>query len=281
MSDNQTFRPMQAILNSSQRSQGQPHQHTHSRSLDAPPTFGPAPPRPPTTQVLTFSDKYYGMHTEVNASADHLPDEQNCALWLRNLPPDITYHELLSSIRNIGRIWCTYINTPDFVTHSTAAAKVVFFAPESASLFLQHISSASDDDAGTPCPPCIRGFRIKADHNRIKYARHACTPKGPSRVLIVTGQDWFVNEASLTAWFADKFIFQVDEVIELVKAGGRAVVEFRFGSYRCQSQMGKMALDRIKPPGLEKVEYGDDPCEKGDSLVSYRVAAERIKGVGL
>ena len=255
----QTFRPMQAVLNPSSR-------YALSRSLDAP--ISPPPP----SSALSFSDKYFGMHTSGNASADHLPPDQNCALWLRNLPPDVTYRELLSSIRGIGRIWCTFINRPDFIAHSTAAAKVVFFAPESAALFLRHVAAAN---------PSIRGFRIRADHNRIKYARHAVTPGGASRVLIVTGEAWFINEASLTAWFADRFIFQVDEVIELVRAGGRAVVEFRFGSYRCQAQMGKMSLDRIRPPGFEKVEFGDDPCEKGDSLVSYRISAERIQREGI
>lgn len=257
------FRPMQAVLDLSSR-----QVHTSTRSPDAPTT-----PNSPFSapSALKFSDRYFGMHTEGNASADHLASAENCALWLRNLPPDISYRELLSSIRGVGRIWCTFINTPDFVSHSTSAAKVVFFAPESAHVFLRHVETAA---------PCIRGFRIKADHNRIKYARRTCL-RNVSRVLIITGEAWFVNEANLKAWFADKFVFQVDEVIELVKAGGRAVVEFRFGSYRCQAQMGKMSLERMRPSGFEKAEFGSDPCEKGDSLVSYRIVTERIQGSGI
>ncbi|KAL6868826.1 hypothetical protein ACO1O0_000148 [Amphichorda felina] len=273
----QGFRPMQAVLDPSSR-----HHNTHTRSLHTltnpippPPLLPPLPPYAPN-----FSSKYYGMHTSGNASADHLPAEQNCALWLRNLPPDVTYRELLSSIRGVGRIWCTFINTPDFVSHSTAAAKVVFFAPESARLFLQHVDNNAVATGSSRPPLSIRGFRIRADHNRIKYARHAAAG-GASRVLIVTGEAWFVNEASLAAWFSERFIFQVDEVVELVRAGGRAVVEFRFGSYRCQAQMGKMSLERIRPAGFEKAEFGDDPCEKGESLVSYRIAAERIQGEGI
>ena len=213
-----------------------------------------------------FSSRYYGMHTEGNASADHLTNEQNCALWLRNLPPDVTHKELLQAIRGIGRIWCTYINLPDFVQHNTAAAKVAFFAPSAARRFLAHIESAG---------PTIRGFRIKADYNRIKYPEKPMAG-GLSRVLIVTGASWFVNPASLCKYFAELFTFQVDEVITLVEMDGRAVVEFRFGSYRCQAQMGKMALERQRPEGLEMVEFGEDPCETGETFISYRLAAHRI-----
>lgn len=218
-----------------------------------------------------FSTRYHGMHTDTNASAEHLAPEQNCALWLTNLPPGVSTHELLTAIRNVGRVWCSYVNYPDYVTHQTAAAKVVFFTPEAA----QQLLSVSWTRG-----LFIQGYRVKVSHNRIKYGSHAITGK-MSRSLIITGHADFVNEASLTKFFKDRFIFQVDEVVELIKAGGRAVVEFKFGSYRCQSQMGKMSLEKDRPAGLEKVEFGDDPCEVGDTMASYGIAAERIQGRGL
>lgn len=252
----QGFRPMQAVLEPSNR-----QVHARSMSLNC---SGMSPNDESPTK---FSERYFGMHTEGNASAEHIADHENCALWLRNLPPNVTYKELLDSIRGVGRIWCTFINTPDFVTHSTAAAKVVFFSPDSAQRYLSYIETML---------PTIRGFRIKADHNRIKYAQKPVVGSA-SRVLIITGESWFVNPASLVTFFQDKFVFQVDEIIELVQTGGRAVVEFRFGSYRCQAQMGKMALDRINPGGFERADFGDDPCEKGDTWSSYRIATQRIQ----
>ncbi|UKZ54482.1 hypothetical protein TrVGV298_008290 [Trichoderma virens] len=183
----------------------------------------------------------------------------------------VSTHELLSAIRNVGRVWCSYVNYPDYVTHQTAAAKVVFFTAEAA----QQLLSVSWTRG-----LFIQGYRVKVSHNRIKYGSHAITGK-MSRCLIITGHADFVNEASLTKFFKDRFIFQVDEVVELIKAGGRAVVEFKFGSYRCQSQMGKMSLEKDRPAGFEKVEFGDDPCEVGDTMASYGIAAERIQGRGL
>ncbi|KAL7929692.1 hypothetical protein V8C35DRAFT_177798 [Trichoderma chlorosporum] len=247
------FLPMQAVMQ-----QTPPGIFTHDSCADA---FGSS----------KFSTRYHGMHTETNASAEHLAPEQNCALWLTNLPPGVSTHDLLTAIRNVGRVWCSYINYPDYVTHQTAAAKVVFFTAEAA----QQLLSVSWTRG-----LFIQGYRVKVSHNRIKYGSHTITGK-MSRSLIITGHADFVNEASLAKFFKDRFIYQIDEVTELIKAVGRAVVEFKFGSYRCQSQMGKMSLEKDRPAGFEKVEFGDDPCEVGDTMTSYGIAAERIQGRGL
>lgn len=187
------------------------------------------------------------------------------------MPGDIGYDELLGSIRNVGRIWCSYINSPDLIRHHTAAAKVVFFTPEAAQKLLSESWTKT---------MVIRSHRVKVSHNHIKYSENA-VPGKTSRVLIITGRADFVNGDNLRAWFKERFVFQKDRVIELIKAAGRAVVEFRFSSYRCQAQMGKMALEKDRPAGLEKVEFGDDPCEVGETMASYGIAAKRIQGRGL
>lgn len=210
------------------------------------------------------------MHSRTNASAEHLPNAENCALWLTNLPPAVTYPELLSSVNGIGRIWCTFINKPDNERHHTAAAKIVFFTPDAAQRLIMYAKATNMK---------IGGLSVKMTHNRIKYERHMLETKA-SRVLIITGKSVFVNEQTLTQYFALRFVFQVDRVKTLIEAEDRSVLEYRFGSYRCQAQMGKMALERDRPMGFEKVEFGLDPCEHGDILTSYTVAAERIQGVG-
>lgn len=214
-----------------------------------------------------FSDRYFGKHVGSNASADYLLPDQNCALWLTNLPPGVTYRDLLGSIRNFGRIWCTFINEPDNVTHSTAAAKVVFFTPMAATNLLL---------ASWSTPLTIRNHRIKISHNRIKYPSKPLD-HGVSRVLIITGHVDFVNPTSLFQFFQDRFIFQIDKVEQLVRSGDRAVVEYSFGSYRCQAQMGKMALEKDRPCGFEMVEFGEDPCEVGDTFSSYATAVARLQ----
>ncbi|EEU36478.1 uncharacterized protein NECHADRAFT_81265 [Fusarium vanettenii 77-13-4] len=229
----------------------------------------PADPR-------AFSTNYRGEHSVRNASVDDLPFEQNCALWLTNLPPDVTYQQLLAQIRNVGRIWCTVINAPDYERHNTAAAKVVFFTPSPAQRLLQKSLTQGLE---------VNGYAVKVTHNRVKYGAQTLTGNA-SRVLIVTGKTTFVNPESLTEFFKARFVFEVDEIIELINQGnrhkgGRSVVEYKFGSFRCQAQMGKMALEKDRPEGFEKVDFGPDPCEVGDTLASYGIAAERIQGKGI
>jgi hypothetical protein len=265
------FRPMDALLPTSH------HQQTPSIKFPFDTPFNPFQPR----DLPSFSSRYCGKHVDSNASADHLLPEQNCALWLTNLPPTITYTQLLASIRHCGRIWCTYINEPNHREHVTAAAKVVFFSPRAATAYF-NMSRA--DIPGYSAfrinPFVIQGYQVKVAHNRIKYPEKPCA-QGESRVLIVTGHPRFVNGSSLYAFFHKRFIFQIDRVRELVQTVNRAVVEFSFGSYRCQAQMGVMALEKDRPAGFEKVEYGEDPCEVGETYSSYKIAMERVQGIGL
>lgn len=245
------FRPMTAIGGSNHRRPG------HVRGDG-------------TADPASFSINYRGEHNSRNASSRDLAPELNCALWITKLPADVTHHELLSSIRNIGRIWCAVINEPDFERHLTAAAKVVFFSPESAQLLLDFSLSKG---------LVIRGLQAKVTHNRVKNGAQSSVGN-VSRVLIITGKSSFVNETSLTAFFESKFVFQMDEVVPLItNVSGRSVIEYKFGSYRCQAQMGKMALEKDEPEGFEKVEFGPDPCEVGDTLASYGIAGERIQGL--
>ncbi|KAM0555792.1 hypothetical protein ACHAPJ_006188 [Fusarium lateritium] len=228
------------------------------------------------TETATFSGNYRGEHTVRNASAANLTPEQNCALWLTNLPPDVTHRQLLAQIRNVGRIWCTVINEPDYDRHETAAAKVVFFTPGPAQLLLSQSLTQGLH---------VGGYAVRVTHNRVKYGEQPLVGSA-SRVLIITGKTTFVNPESLTEFFKTRFVFEVDEITNLIvhgerDNGGRSVVEYRFGSFRCQAQMGKMALEKDRPQGFEKVEFGPDPCEVGDTLSAYGVAAERIQGKGM
>ncbi|KAJ3479470.1 hypothetical protein NLG97_g8313 [Lecanicillium saksenae] len=156
--------------------------------------------------------------------------------------------------------------------HTTAAAKIVFFQPRSAQRLLLYSMGEGLR---------VRGFRAKVTQNRIKTGETIPRGGDDSRVLIVTGQTHFVNEKTLTEYFGQRFVFQLDEVKELINGGGRAVLEFRFGSYRCQAQMGKISLEKDRPLGFEKAEFGEDPCEVGETYSSHGIAVQRIKGIGI
>uniref|UniRef100_A0A8H7N740 RRM domain-containing protein n=1 Tax=Bionectria ochroleuca TaxID=29856 RepID=A0A8H7N740_BIOOC len=249
MPPNQCFRPMSAVLEAKFNPQALPFSQDGTGSLGMP---------------SRFSTRYLGKHTEKNASQDHLANHENCSLWLRNLPPNITYAELLDTISGIGRVWATYINRPD-ARHDTAAAKVIFFNPEAAAKYLEHIESTNLQ---------IRGLAVTGEYNRVKIPRQLSGGPQASRVLVITGHSDFVNKDSLTRFFGDLIQFHTDRIIERFRVGTRTVIEFRFGSYRAQAQSAKTALERNQPSGLECVRYGQDPCEVGDTTVSYEPGSE-------
>ncbi|UNI19271.1 hypothetical protein JDV02_005465 [Purpureocillium takamizusanense] len=251
------FTPMRACLTATEDENA--HGQSVARSL-------------PSSQACCsskFSVRYKGMHTTKNASNDTLPDRLNCSIWITNLPQDITYAELLESVGSRGRIFCSFINSPDGVKFHTAAAKVVFFKPGPA----QRLR----DEAAHP-GFYVRGHRTRITLNRIKSSEVPVAGRN-CRVLIITGRDDFVNEQTLREWFDRRIVWQGDGVIELIHARGRTVLEWRFGSYRNQAEMAKLALEKDRPVGLEHVEFGFDPNEVGaDDMSSYAIAAERIQG---
>ncbi|KAK6088071.1 f-box domain-containing protein [Seiridium cupressi] len=118
---------------------------------------------------------------------DHeIPDELNCRLFSRNLPPDLETELLHSHIRDFGKIYAAHVYEP--IQHqdpqrahgniSTSAASLTFFSAEAANRFLARHNRTS--------------LIIKGPHARV--VRHRIrTPPVPdegvdaSRVLTTRG----------------------------------------------------------------------------------------------
>ncbi|KAK0636508.1 hypothetical protein B0T17DRAFT_613229 [Bombardia bombarda] len=133
--------------------------------------------------------------------------------------------------------------------------------------------------------------------NRIRSPAQTREAGYKTRVLHICGDPAFVNPDSLTRYFESKFEFQVDEVFVLGSSGSTSddttaatatstspgaatvgtgngnntivsrgdgkqqqLVEYRFGSYRCQAEVGKMAL-RMEFPDEVRVFFAPDPCD--------------------
>ncbi|KAJ9143125.1 hypothetical protein NKR23_g6707 [Pleurostoma richardsiae] len=248
------FRPMESL--NRHVGERRPSQETvilSGHSLD---TLAVRTHRGVLNALLGFSPKYRGDTSLLrNRSAD-IPESHNCSLFVMGLPPDTTIHALLSQIRNVGRIYATHINRPEPDRgHFTCAAKIIFFEREAAQRFY---ARCQERGFALPGSGGGGGQGPRVVWNRIRTAQQD-GPKHKSRVLIIAGDRRFVNTAALTAYFRTKLDFQIDEVLTLADMGGRAVVEFRFGSYRCQAEAAKMALAREYSETV-KVYYGEDPC---------------------
>ena len=224
---------------------------------------------------LGFSPAYNGdPYLARNRSAD-VPNELNCSLFLVNLPPDLTTQRLIAAVHGMGptgRIYATHINSPEpDRQHYGCAAKVIFFERAAAHHFF---------DLCQAYGLVVEGFPARVMWNRIKTAEQAHS-RTTTRVLLVGGDRRFVNPRALTEYFRTKLQFQIDCIIPHADglSGDNAVVEYRFGSFRCQAEASKMALVREHPD--VKCFFHPDPCDPdhdawtAQALVPWHLARRR------
>jgi hypothetical protein len=198
------------------------------------------------------SPNYRGDHTRASNRPANIPERENCSVFITGLPPQVTYHELLGAIRNTGRVRASVINLPT-ATHQTAAAKVVFFTAAAARLFL----ARSNVQGFT-----VGGYRtlVRPDRNRFAESND---PVHHTRCITVTGPREIVNEENLKNYFRAHFVYQIDEVTPVVLGEVINMIEFRFGSYRCQAQWAWRNLR--EDPYFQRhgvhVGFNRDPCD--------------------
>ncbi|KAL1859501.1 hypothetical protein Daus18300_009646 [Diaporthe australafricana] len=220
----------------------------------------------PSKVALGFSPFYHGDPSLLRNQSAKIPDELNCSLFLVNLPPNLTTHRLIAAVHAMGptgRIYATHINAPEpDRKHYGCAAKVIFFELAAARAFYD-----ACDRGGFS----VDGFSVRVMWNRIKTAQqdHA---RSTTRVLLIGGRPDFVNPTALTEYFCTKLQFQIDCIIthdDGLAGGTDAVVEYRFGSFRCQAEAAKMALVREHPD--VRCFFHCDPCDPGHWKPSKRI----------
>lgn len=212
-----------------------------------------------------FSPRYMGDILLRNNQSEDIADDQNCSLFIVNLPPRLTTHELLAAIHRLGptgRVYATHINGPEPARgHPGCAAKVVFFRRDVAHAFYDRCAALGQGQGGPGFP--VGGHMARVMWNRIRTSERAhLSDSNASRVLLVAGPAGLVNERALADFFGSKLQFQTDKVLTHVEGGPKgepAVVEFRFGSFRCQSQAAKLAIQRELPH--VNCFFGVDPLE--------------------
>ncbi|KAF4122314.1 hypothetical protein GMORB2_7306 [Geosmithia morbida] len=274
------YRPMRAVLErkrggTSPNDSGYSSMRSRrdSSSSDSGPDSGSLEDRVPSRQQeagstdrIPFSANYRGSHSAKNAGVPHLPDDQNCCLWLYNMAPNLTFKELFESLRGTGRIFSAHINQSDGKKFETAAAKVCFFEPGAAARCMRMLKEGV---------VTIRGYTTQGRYNRIKIPQHEYRSY-VSRVLLITGDGAYVNQRCLTRYLGKFIDFGTDEVIVVDDEHRDTVtVEFRFASWSNQAQAVKACLEKEKPVWLQRVEYQRDPCEINEGEGDDDETAER------
>ncbi|KAK1572845.1 uncharacterized protein LY79DRAFT_673983 [Colletotrichum navitas] len=205
---------------------------------------------------LGISPNYAGDATIPRNQSAPIPDSQNVAFWITNLPPNVTHSQLLGQIHGIGRIWACVISPPTG-DHVTAAAKLVFFELAAAQKFYAHCSN--------PRRRLIVGGHVAhVCLNRTKKAEED-VGGNRSRVVVIMGDPSFVNPRTLLQWFRNHFEYEIDDIITHVLNKEMGHVEIRFGSWRSQAESCRQAIKTVYPPGGAQspvwvFRYGTDPC---------------------
>lgn len=227
-----------------------------------------------------ISPNYQGNPYNPKNRSENIPDSQNCALFLTNLPATCNYQELLQAmaIHRPGRIWTTYINPPRKMdaddpllselqaaaraggsahlprvppSYSTSAAKVIFYHPFEAQRLIV---------AAARGLLRVGGRRIGAKWNRHKTGAQKYD-RATSRAITIGGPATIVNEVYLRGLFDQYFEYNTEEVLLVAEAEGQGwcVLEWRFACMRAQAHAAYQLLKSLYP-GVVEVRWAVDPC---------------------
>ncbi|KAJ4414810.1 hypothetical protein N0V82_007725 [Gnomoniopsis sp. IMI 355080] len=193
---------------------------------------------------------YHGNHENPRNLSAKIPDDQNCAVWITNLPSECTTKDLLQTLMHHrpGRVWATVINAPEEPRHRHAAAKIVFYHPIEARRLLNIARKPGI---------FLEGRRISVIYNKQRVAEQQYT-EPTSRAIEIRGDKAIVNEKFLRSLFENHFKFEDEAVEVLAEFSDARVMEWRFGSMRAQASSAYKLLQRMYP--CVHIRYATDPC---------------------
>ncbi|KAJ2986465.1 hypothetical protein NUW58_g5015 [Xylaria curta] len=226
------------------------------------------------TPAANLSSHREGPYSE----SEDIPDDQNCATWWFNLPPNCTYTMLFASLRNIGAVSDAVIS-PRAENSSVTTAQVVFFDRASVDRLLGWTSRLQHE----PIRIGGRQPHIRISYNKVAAHSNAVPPtwgylgRG-SRVLDVIGDRRIVTERRLKDLLADpqnNFICNLEQVHTFSWTGPLSCVEFRFASYAGQALRARTFFEDQKSredlPTAERALwetvvcfFAPDPCDHID-----------------
>lgn len=200
--------------------------------------------------TITGQVPYRGQMGISSNQVPNLPEYLNTCVWIEGAPSDVTYQELLGSIRNCGKIFSAHIN-PAQAKHTTSAAKIAFCTRTGAERFMVQ--------AHSHIGVSIRGKRVSVRWNRNKYRANGNTKE--TRVLMITGPPKFVNFETLNQYFLKLFYFDLISV-EHLPSGPYATMIWEFSSILAQAHSAKQAIEREpRLMNILQVRHVPDPCE--------------------
>ncbi|KAI1463922.1 uncharacterized protein F4812DRAFT_453263 [Daldinia caldariorum] len=176
-----------------------------------------------------FSTNYHGVKNERN-KPDNITNSENCAVWVEGLPADIDYPTLLSQLRDTGKIYAIFINSP-IQGHRTCAAKIEFWGRDGVAKLFEKVKTGNlkfDERVPTVRP------------NRVKKSAQPTSPR--SRVIEIRGPVELVNYKTLTIELRQALYYDIESVETLWTYGGQSCMRWTFASHRNQAETAMRLL---------------------------------------
>lgn len=217
------------------------------------------------TDSTELRTKYKGEETKFQQRNLDCTEEDNVAIRLNNLPPDVTMAEVLHTIFE-GKVFSSSLVSPKPPMYPAAAANITFLTLEAADAFFVR---------GVKNGIWIRGYRLHVirNRNRVRYFDRA-DELTQSRVLHIFGPAGVFSAAQVMYflhWFID-FEEVVPPKVSLV-GPGMAMLVVVFQSIYGQSRQAKKGFEELwmtgefNPYGKHyQVAYGPDPCDPAARL---------------
>jgi hypothetical protein len=194
------------------------------------------------------SRNYLGDMTIAHPKSASVPNHQNCATWMTELPAATDYPDLLGAIRNVGKVVVSFINKPKGEI-KTCTAKVIFFKRSQGQRFIQLSRSGQ--------------FRFLGQEvANVRWNRNHASPHPhpeESRVIQITGP----AEITSVEWFRNffgscRFTYELERTVVLLCADPRqATHEWHFGTV-LQAGWAKKAIEGELL--FVSVKFGRDLC---------------------
>ncbi|OTB10316.1 hypothetical protein K445DRAFT_371218 [Daldinia sp. EC12] len=176
-----------------------------------------------------FSTNYHGVRNERN-KPDNIANSENCAVWVEGLPADIDYPTLLSRLRDTGKIYAIFINSP-IQGHSTCAAKIEFWGRDGVVKLFEKVKAGKlkfDELVPTVRP------------NRVKKGAQPASPR--SRVIEIRGPAELVNYETLTRELRQALYYDIESVETLWTYERQSCMRWTFASHRNQAETAMRLL---------------------------------------
>ncbi|KAI8964324.1 hypothetical protein F5Y11DRAFT_316731 [Daldinia sp. FL1419] len=196
----------------------------------------------------TFSPNYRGAIINRNKSED-IPESENCAVWMDQLPAGIDYPTLLSQLRGTGKIYAIFISPPEENRHPGCAAKVVFWRRGGVQRILQ--KSRDGKIKFGDQVPTVRMNRIKRSAQPISNRSRVIVMRGPSAIVNLNDILLFLNQRC----YFDLESVEVYQINTILSA-----MRWTFASFRNQAET---AMDKLEKELGGEIEcfWGEDPCD--------------------